>query len=238
MDLITIILFLASIILLIALKKFIDIFKSKSFKMIDPKSIIEIIAKDPDFPKSLYTFIAITFFTILILLLIGIGIIEISIAFLIDFTLFGFTYAFPRYRRNGLESERAQPSDFQIITTMISFYILIICVTLSIILAIILHMFNVDSIFVLIPFGFLLIYFLLVGIFLLISTIYMGVKEEGREVLILRILGGEIASVGFIASFPDKQNTLTSVTIGIALIIISLLLEKVQKFREMIKGYS
>jgi len=238
MDLVTIILFLASIIFLIAIKKFIDIFKSKTFKMIDPKSIIEIIAKDPDFPKSLYTFIAITFFTILILLLIGIGIIEISIAFLIDFTLFGFTYAFPRYRRNGLESERAQPSDFQIITTMISFYILIICVTLSIILAIILHMFNVDSIFVLIPLGFLLIYFLLVGIFLLISTIYMGVKEEGREVLILRILGGEIASVGFIASFPDKQNTLTSVTIGIALIIISLLLEKVQKFREMIKGYS
>ena len=238
MDLVTIILFLASIIFLIVIKKFIDIFKSKTFKMIDPKSIIEIIAKDPDFPKSLYTFIAITFFTILILLLIGIGIIEISIAFLIDFTLFGFTYAFPRYRRNGLESERAQPSDFQIITTMISFYILIICVTLSIILAIILHMFNVDSIFVLIPLGFLLIYFLLVGIFLLISTIYMGVKEEGREVLILRILGGEIASVGFIASFPDKQNTLTSVTIGIALIIISLLLEKVQKFREMIKGYS
>jgi len=206
--------------------------------MIDPKSIIEIIAKDPDFPKSLYIFIAITFFTILILLLIGIGIIEISIAFLIDFTLFGFTYAFPRYSWNSLESKRARPSDFQIITRMISFYILIICVTLSIILAIILHMFNVDSIFVLIPLGFLLIYFLLVGIFLLISTIYMGVKEEGREVLILRILGGEIASVGFIASFPDKQNTLTSVTIGIALIIISLLLEKVQKFREMIKGYS
>jgi hypothetical protein len=206
--------------------------------MIDPKSIIEIIAKDPDFPKSLYIFIGVTFFTILILLLIGIGIIEISIAFLIDFTLFGFTYAFPRYSWNSLESKRAQPDDFQIITRMISFYILIICVTLSIILAIILHMFNVDSIFVLIPLGFLLIYFLLVGIFLLISTIYMGGKELSREVLILRILGAELASVGFIASFPDKQNTLTSVTIGIALILISLLLEKVQKFREMTKEYS
>ena len=231
MDLITIILFLASIIFLIAIKKFIDIFKSKSFKMIDLESIIEIIPKDPDFPKSLYIFIGVTFFTILILLLIGIGIIEISIAFLIDFVLFGFTYAFPRY-------SWAQPSDFQIITRMISFYILIICVTLSIILAIILHMFNVDSIFVLIPLGFLLIYFLLVGVFLLISTIYMSGKELSREVLILRILGAELANVGFIASLPDKQNTLTSVTIGIALIIISLLLEKVQKFREMTKEYS
>ena len=237
MDLSTIILFLASIILLIAIKKFIDVFKSKSFKLIDPKSIIEIIAKDPDFPKSLYTFIGITFFTILILLLFGIGIIEISIAFLIFFLILGFTYPFPRYGGNSIEFEMAQADDFQRITKMISFYILIICVTLSIILAIILHMFNVDSIFVLIPFGFLLIYFLLIGVFLWISTIYMGRKELSRGVLILRIFGIELGAVGFIASFPAKQS-LTILGIGIALALISLLLEKVQTFREMAKEYS
>jgi Na+-driven multidrug efflux pump len=126
---------------------------------------------------------------------------------------------------------------------MISFYILIICVTISIILAIAFPIFNVDFtknnrvVFVFMPFGFLFIYFLAIGVFWLISTIYMRGKEEGRVSLILSLLGGNLVGVGLIVSFVAKRYILTIPIIGVALILISILLKMVQKFRKMVKEY-
>jgi hypothetical protein len=101
---IILLLMLAIIFLAVALKNLLNIPKLKSFKMIDFESIIEIIAKDPDFSKSLYTFMAITFATILILLLFGVEIIEIGIAFLFYFVFLGFVYAFLRPRSQWVRS--------------------------------------------------------------------------------------------------------------------------------------
>jgi hypothetical protein len=62
-------------------------------------------------------------------------------------------------------------------------------------------------------------------------------KEEGRVSLILSLLGGNLVGVGLIVSFVAKRYILTIPIIGVALMLISILLKMVQKFRKMVKEY-